>query len=66
MWISRGDDREGRVENGGTYAELRDRTAFEWRFDTIGDFAEEVERQFAAKEEGGGVGEEEEEEERAS
>ncbi|KAI1502928.1 HAD-like domain-containing protein [Biscogniauxia marginata] len=51
VWISRGGDREGgQGIGGGDYARLRDQTAFEWRFDTIGDFADEVDRQFAAKE----------------
>lgn len=50
VWISRGGDREGRYGVGGDYAQLKDKTAFEWRFDTLGDFADEVERQFAAKE----------------
>ena len=50
VWISRGGDKEGHYGVGGDYAKLKDRVAFEWRFDTIGDFADEVERQFAAKE----------------
>ncbi|RYP91282.1 hypothetical protein DL770_002600 [Monosporascus sp. CRB-9-2] len=49
VWISRGGDRDGRGGLGGEYGELKDKTAFEWRFDTLGDFADEVERQFAAK-----------------
>ena len=50
VWISRGGDRAGHYGVGGDYAALKDRLSFEWRFDTIGDFADEVERQFAAKE----------------
>ncbi|KAI0178962.1 haloacid dehalogenase [Hypoxylon sp. FL1284] len=50
VWISRGGDREGGQGVGGDYAALRDKVAFGWRFDTLGDFADEVERQFAIKE----------------
>ncbi|KAI1802868.1 haloacid dehalogenase [Daldinia bambusicola] len=50
VWISRGGEREEAQGVGGSYAELKDKVAFEWRFDTLGDFADEVERQFAAKE----------------
>ncbi|KAI1129202.1 HAD-like domain-containing protein [Nemania abortiva] len=49
VWISRGGEKEGREGVGGKLDKYRDSTAFEWRFDTIGDFADEVERQFAAK-----------------
>ncbi|KAI0975402.1 HAD-like domain-containing protein [Xylaria arbuscula] len=49
VWISRGGERERGEGVGGSLGELREKTAFEWRFDTIGDFADEVERQFAAK-----------------
>ncbi|KAI1348487.1 HAD-like domain-containing protein [Xylaria sp. FL0043] len=49
VWISRGGEKEDGEGVGGSLKELRDKTAFEWRFDTIGDFADEVERQFAAK-----------------
>jgi 2-haloalkanoic acid dehalogenase type II len=42
VWISR-----GRGDELGAY---KDVTAFEWRFETIGEFADEVERQFASKE----------------
>lgn len=49
VWISRGGDREDGSGVGGDYKKLRDQVAFGWRFDTLGDFAEEVERQFAAK-----------------
>ncbi|KAI1137255.1 haloacid dehalogenase [Hypoxylon sp. FL0543] len=50
VWISRGGDRKDGSGVGGDYEELRDKVAFGWRFDTIGDFADEVERQFAVKE----------------
>ncbi|KAI1464017.1 haloacid dehalogenase [Daldinia caldariorum] len=50
VWISRGGEREEAQGVGGSYAELKDQVAFGWRFDTLGDFADEVERQFAAKE----------------
>ncbi|KAI1317436.1 HAD-like domain-containing protein [Xylariaceae sp. FL0255] len=50
VWISRGGEVKGQGGTGGDYEALKDKTAFEWRFDTIGDFADEVERQFAAKE----------------
>ncbi|OTA91434.1 hypothetical protein M434DRAFT_388615 [Hypoxylon sp. CO27-5] len=49
VWISRGGDRKDGSGIGGDYAALRDKVAFGWRFDTIGDFADEVERQFTAK-----------------
>lgn len=49
VWISRGGEKEGGEGVGGKLEKYRDLTAFEWRFDTIGAFAEEVERQFAAK-----------------
>ncbi|KAI0099255.1 HAD-like domain-containing protein [Nemania sp. FL0031] len=49
VWISRGGEKEGGEGVGGGIAKYRNTTAFEWRFDTIGDFADEVERQFAAK-----------------
>jgi 2-haloalkanoic acid dehalogenase type II len=47
VWISRGGQKEG-MEGAGD-AE-KDNVAFEWRFDTLGEFADEVERQFGAKE----------------
>ncbi|ORY55522.1 HAD-like domain-containing protein [Pseudomassariella vexata] len=43
VWISRGAEKTGEVD---TY---EGKLGFEWRFDTIGDFANEVEKQFAAK-----------------
>jgi 2-haloalkanoic acid dehalogenase type II len=49
VWISRGGDRLGGGGIEGELEEYKGRVAFEWRFDSIGEFAEEVERQFAAK-----------------
>ncbi|XXH05454.1 hypothetical protein Hte_011881 [Hypoxylon texense] len=49
VWISRGGDREDGSGMGGDYRALRDKVAFGWRFDTLGEFADEVERQFALK-----------------
>lgn len=49
VWISRGGDRKGGQGIGGDYAALREKVGFGWRFETLGDFAEEVERQFAIK-----------------
>ncbi|ETS81198.1 hypothetical protein PFICI_06200 [Pestalotiopsis fici W106-1] len=50
VWISRGADQGG---HGGIVKdelnEFKDSVGFEWRFDSIGDFADEVERQFKAK-----------------
>jgi 2-haloalkanoic acid dehalogenase type II len=49
VWISRGSDKK---DNSGFRSEVdkyRDLTGFEWQFDTLGEFADEVERQFAAK-----------------
>ncbi|KAI0384262.1 haloacid dehalogenase [Hypomontagnella monticulosa] len=50
VWISRGGEKPEGSGVGGDYAALKDKVAFQWRFDSIGDFADEVERQFAAKE----------------
>ncbi|KAI1392924.1 haloacid dehalogenase [Hypoxylon trugodes] len=49
VWISRGGDTAKGRGVGGDYEKLKDKVAFGWRFDTLGDFADEVERQFAAK-----------------
>ncbi|OTB05705.1 hypothetical protein M426DRAFT_319688 [Hypoxylon sp. CI-4A] len=50
VWISRGADRADAQGIGkGSFEALKDKVDFGWRFDTLGDFAEEVERQFAAK-----------------
>ncbi|KAI1334121.1 HAD-like domain-containing protein [Xylariaceae sp. FL0016] len=49
VWISRGGENKEREGVGGSLEELKGQVAFEWRFDTIGTFADEVERQMAAK-----------------
>ncbi|KAI0594672.1 HAD-like domain-containing protein [Biscogniauxia sp. FL1348] len=49
VWISRGEDKKAGEGVGGDYELLKSKTAFEWQFETIGDFADEVERQFTAK-----------------
>ncbi|CAJ2499873.1 Uu.00g027260.m01.CDS01 [Anthostomella pinea] len=49
VWISRGAEREGHQGIGGLTDEMRGKTSFEWRFDTIGEFADEVARQFGAQ-----------------
>lgn len=50
VWISRGADKgEGGVVKN-ELGQFKESVAFEWRFDTIGKFADEVERQFKAKE----------------
>ncbi|TGJ82420.1 hypothetical protein E0Z10_g6335 [Xylaria hypoxylon] len=49
VWISRDGEKKGGEGVGGGLDKYKDITAFEWRFDTIGQFADEVERQFAAK-----------------
>ncbi|KAF5636155.1 haloacid dehalogenase type II [Fusarium sp. NRRL 52700] len=49
VWISRGGDKKEGTGVGGDYERLKADVAFEWRFDSIGKFAEEVERQFAEK-----------------
>jgi 2-haloalkanoic acid dehalogenase type II len=51
VWIARGGGNEGDLKSAGPLEELRSqgKLAFEWRFDSIGEFADEVERQFAAK-----------------
>ncbi|KAK4135849.1 HAD-like protein [Trichocladium antarcticum] len=52
VWIARGGDRAENYGTGGDYAKLRaeGRLGFEWLFQTVGEFADEVERQFAAEE----------------
>ncbi|KAK0731852.1 Haloacid dehalogenase-like hydrolase-domain-containing protein [Lasiosphaeris hirsuta] len=54
VWISRGGDREGHYGTGGDLRRLTEegKLGFEWKFGTIGQFADEVDRQFAAKEKG--------------
>ncbi|KAI0190897.1 HAD-like domain-containing protein [Xylaria flabelliformis] len=49
VWISRGKEKSGFKGIGGDWEKYKDVTAFEWRFTSIGEFADEVERQFAAK-----------------
>lgn len=48
VWIARGGDKKEGYGVGGNYEELsaQGKVAFEWKFDTIGDFAKEVARQF--------------------
>ncbi|KAI1262802.1 HAD-like protein [Xylariaceae sp. FL1019] len=48
VWISRGGEKQAGA--GGDYGELKSKCAFEWRFDDLGAFAKEVERQFGDKE----------------
>ncbi|KAK4100758.1 haloacid dehalogenase [Parathielavia hyrcaniae] len=51
VWIARGGDKPEGYGTGGDYEVLRGegKLAFEWVFQTIGEFADEVERQVAAK-----------------
>lgn len=51
-WISRGGDvKEGEGVGGDLERMLEEgKVSFQWRFDTLGDFAREVERQFGEKE----------------
>ncbi|KAF4454374.1 hypothetical protein F53441_3091 [Fusarium austroafricanum] len=49
VWISRGGETKEGQGVGGDYEKLKQDVAFEWRFDSIGKFAEEVERQFREK-----------------
>ncbi|KAJ3536609.1 hypothetical protein NM208_g6649 [Fusarium decemcellulare] len=49
VWISRGGETKEGQGVGGDYEKLKGDVSFEWRFDTIGDFAQEVERQFRDK-----------------
>jgi 2-haloalkanoic acid dehalogenase type II len=46
VWISRGGDKTEGYGAGGDYEKLKGKVAFEWRFDTLLQFAEEVDRQF--------------------
>lgn len=50
VWIARGGQEQYGI--GGNYEELKGqgKLGFEWVFQTIGEFADEVERQFAEKE----------------
>lgn len=53
-WISRGGDKKEGYGVGGNLEELRmeGKLGFEWQFGTLGEFAEEVERQFGTREKG--------------
>ncbi|OIW23933.1 HAD-like protein [Coniochaeta ligniaria NRRL 30616] len=50
-WIARGGGEEGDYRCAGPVEKLtkEGKLGFEWRFETIGEFADEVERQFAVK-----------------
>lgn len=52
VWIARGGDKKENYGVGGDYEALKaeGKLGFEWMFQTIGEFADEVERQFAEKE----------------
>lgn len=47
-WIARGGDRKGGEGIGGDYEKMLEEgeVSFQWKFDTLGDFAKEVARQF--------------------
>ncbi|KAM0497356.1 hypothetical protein ACHAP8_006847 [Fusarium lateritium] len=49
VWICRGGDKKESYGTGGDYEKLKQDVAYEWKFDSIADFAEEVERQFGEK-----------------
>ncbi len=51
VWIARGGDAAAAYGLGGDYAGLHaaGKLAFGWKFDSLADFAAEVERQFAAR-----------------
>lgn len=51
VWIARGGDREGRYGSGGNLKELTEKgkLGFARKFQTIGEFADEVDLQFASK-----------------
>jgi 2-haloalkanoic acid dehalogenase type II len=52
VWIARGGDRPEGYGTGGDYGKLKaeGKLGFEWMFQTMGEFADEVDRQFAEKE----------------
>ena len=50
VWICRGGDKKEGYGTGGDFEELKNDVAFEWKFESIGEFAEEVEQQFRRKE----------------
>jgi len=50
VWITRGSDQPGGGRTStGAIEKLRDQVNHEWQFESIGEFAAEVERQFATK-----------------
>ncbi|KAL4731200.1 hypothetical protein ACLX1H_000162 [Fusarium chlamydosporum] len=49
VWICRGGDKKEGYGTGGNFEELKQDVAFEWKFDSVGEFAEEVEKQFLGK-----------------
>ncbi|KAG7293442.1 hypothetical protein NEMBOFW57_003492 [Staphylotrichum longicolle] len=51
VWIARGGDQPEGYGTGGDYGKLKEegKLGFGWMFQTLGEFADEVERQFAAK-----------------
>ncbi|KAH8165540.1 hypothetical protein CIB48_g2716 [Xylaria polymorpha] len=49
VWISRGEEKGGPKDSQRLWEKYKDVTAYEWSFNSIGGFADEVERQFAAK-----------------
>lgn len=49
VWITRGGDTKEGQGIGGDAEEMKDKLAFEWKFSSIGEFADEVERQFERK-----------------
>lgn len=50
-WISRGGEKKEGQGIGGDYEAMvkEGKVSFQWRFDTLGDFAREVARQFGDK-----------------
>jgi 2-haloalkanoic acid dehalogenase type II len=49
VWISRGSHSVKKYSSGAWIEDIRDKVGFEWQFTTLGDFAEEVERQFGGE-----------------
>ncbi|KAL2148106.1 hypothetical protein VTH82DRAFT_2223 [Thermothelomyces myriococcoides] len=52
VWIARGGDKPEGYGTGGDYEKLKaeGKLGFEWMFQTLGEFADEVDRQFSEKE----------------
>ncbi|KAH8675350.1 HAD-like domain-containing protein [Xylariales sp. PMI_506] len=48
-WISRGVEADGQGIGQGDEEKFEGKVAYEWKFTSIGEFTDEVERQFAAK-----------------